>query len=224
VIWGKNLKYDVVHLPDESNLARSDGFREIGFLRHPVCAWLGLRPALAQHTAAEHAAFRRWAAGRSTLVEIGVAEGVSALALREGMKEDGVLFLIDPFHLSRAPMLNFMKRAARKTVGGCARGRAIWIEKFSQEASKMWKEPIDLIVIDGDHSEAGVERDWNDWSPFVTPGGAVVFHDARIFEGGWTSPEYGPVKLVDRLFRNGGSTGWKIADEVHSLVIVERSR
>jgi predicted O-methyltransferase YrrM len=224
VIWGKNLKYDVVHLPGESNPAQSNGPRDLTFLRHPVCAWLGLRPPLAQHTAAEHAAFRRWAAGRNTLVEIGVAEGVSALALREGMKEDGVLYLIDPFHLSRVPMLNFMKRAARKTVGGCARGKTIWIEEFSQDASKRWKEPIDLIVIDGDHSEAGVERDWNDWSLFVAPGGVVVFHDARIFDGGWTSPEYGPVKLIDRLFRNGNNPGWKIVEEVHSLVIVERGR
>ena len=61
-------------------------------------AWLGLRPFLAQHTAAEHAALQRWALGRTTLAEIGVAEGVSALALREAMSPDGTLYLIDPFH------------------------------------------------------------------------------------------------------------------------------
>ena len=101
---------------------------------------LGLRPAVAQHTAAEHEAFRKWAEGRECVVEIGVAEGVSALALREGMAEDGTLYLIDPFHLSRLPALNFIKRVARRTVGGSSRGRVVWIEKFSQDAVRDWKE------------------------------------------------------------------------------------
>ena len=35
----------------------------------------------------------------------------------------------------------------------------------------------------------------------MKPGGVVIFHDARLFDGGWTSPSYGPVKLVNRLFR-----------------------
>jgi hypothetical protein len=89
---------------------------------------------------------------------------------------------------------------------------------------RTWDKPIDLLVIDGDHAEAAVERDWNDWSKFVMPGGAVLFHDACLFEGGWTRPEYGPVKLVDRLFRSGINPEWKIADEVHSTVVVEREQ
>ena len=38
---------------------------------------------------------------RVRFVEIGVAEGVSAMALREVWLEEGTLYLIDPFHLSR---------------------------------------------------------------------------------------------------------------------------
>ena len=64
---------------------------------------------------------------------------------------------------------------------GCSRGKVVWIEKFSHNAVREWTEPIDLFVIDGDHSDTGVERDWNDWSPFVKPGGVVVFHDACLF-------------------------------------------
>jgi hypothetical protein len=81
-----------------------------------------------------------------------------------------------------------------------------------------------LLVIDGDHAEAAVERDWNDWSRFVKPAGAVIFHDACLFEGGWTRPEYGPVKMVNHLFRSGANTEWKIAEEVHSMMVVERVR
>ena len=106
----------------------------------------------------------------------------------------------------------------------CRRGKVTWIEKFSNDVAKDWKEPLDLIVIDGDHSENGVQDDWNDWNRFVKPGGVVIFHDARIFEGGWTTPAYGPVKLVDRLFRKGTSPGWSIVEEVHSLLVVERRK
>jgi hypothetical protein len=56
----------------------------------------------------------------------------------------------------------------------------------------------------------------------VKPSGVVVFHDARLFDGGWTSPNYGPVKLVDRLFRTGKPSEWKIVEEIHSLLVVER--
>jgi hypothetical protein len=213
-----------LRLPTKTEAGLGYENRVAPLLRHPVHAWLGLRAALGQHTAEEHAVFKRWAAGRMSLVEIGVAEGVSALALREEMKPDARLHLIDPFHLSRARVLNFMRRAARRAVGSCPRGEVVWIEKFSHEAAQTWKDAIDLLLIDGDHAETAVEQDWNDWSRFVKPGGVVIFHDARLFEGGWTSGEYGPVRFVDRLFRGRGTAGWAIAEEVHSVLVVEKSR
>jgi hypothetical protein len=69
--------------------------------------------------------------------------------------------------------------------------KGVWIEEFTHRAVLNWKPPIALILIDGDHTEAGVERDWNDWSGFVKPGGVALLHDARVFEGGWTMPDWG---------------------------------
>jgi predicted O-methyltransferase YrrM len=218
------LKYAVLNLPCESELNLKYSSKLVTALSHPLYAWLGLRPFVAQHTAAEHAALQRWAQGRRTLVEIGVAEGVSALALREAMSPEATLHLIDPFHLSRSRSLNFTRRAAHKIVASCPRGTVMWLETFSYDVAKDWKELVDLLVIDGDHSESGVQRDWNDWSRFVKPGGVVIFHDARLFDGGWTNPSYGPVKLVDRLFRAGSSPDWSIAEEIHSLLVVQRRK
>jgi len=82
------------------------------WLRHPVWGLLGLRPVFAQHTQGEHEALIRWACGRRSVVEIGVAEGASALALRQGMHAEGTLYLIDPFHLSRFRAINATKRLA----------------------------------------------------------------------------------------------------------------
>lgn len=217
------MKFSVLTLPQPSDGSRKyeDNFAHA--LGHPLFGWLGFRPILAQHTAAEHEAIRRWAAGRSSLAEIGVAEGVSAMAVREVMAASGKLYLIDPFHFSRVPALNFTKRTARRGVSSCARGQVVWIEQFSSDAARNWNTPIDFLLIDGDHSEAAVRKDWEQWSRFVVPGGIVLFHDARLFHDGWTSPDYGPVKLIDALFRCTKIPGWRIAEEVHSLVAVERA-
>lgn len=214
--------YAVVKLSEEVDSKQNCFASRRAPLQHSFWAYIRLRPALAQHTGEEHEAIRRWATGSRCLVEIGVAEGVSGLALREGMAEDGILYLIDPFHLSRISALNFIRRVAHRTVESCGRGTALWIERFSQDAVRDWKEAIDVILIDGDHAERAVERDWRDWSPFVRVGGLAIFHDARLFERGWTTANYGPVKFVDRVFRAGKERNWKIVDEVHSLVVVQR--
>jgi predicted O-methyltransferase YrrM len=193
-------------------------------LEHPFFAWTGVRGPRAQHTMAEHDAMERFARGRRSVVEIGVAEGASAVALRTAMDPAGTLYLVDPFHLSRVPMLNFLRRAARRAVSENGGAQAVWIEEFSHEAVRQWSRPIDFLLIDGDHRESAVEQDWNDWSPHVVEKGVVVFHDARIFENGWTSPEYGPVRFVDRMFRNNASSPWTIVHEVDSLVVAGRNR
>lgn len=190
--------------------------------RHSLLALLRLRPVLAQHTREENDALRKWANARKALVEIGVAEGASALTLRQVMAKDGTLYLVDPFHLSRMPLLNSMKRLAKRTVARCRTGHVIWIREFSSDAVERWKSPIDFLFLDGDHNEQVVCRDWNAWSPFVTPGGIVALHDARVFAGGWTTATDGPVRLVDKVFRQSENTKWTIVDEVHSLVVVRR--
>ena len=191
-------------------------------MKHPFFAWAGLRPLIAQHTAAEHRALEKYAQGRKSLVEIGVAEGASAVALRTAMSPEGTLYLVDPFHLSRVRTLNFLRRAARRVVSEKAGPKTTWIEAFSHEAVVAWDRPIDFLLIDGDHREEAVEQDWNDWHPHVMEDGIIAFHDARLFPGGWTSPEYGPVRFVDRAFRNKPSSSWEILEEVDSLVVVRK--
>jgi len=178
---------------------------------------------MAQHTEAEHRALEKHALGRKSLVEIGVAEGASAIALQTAMSPEGTLYLVDPFHLARVPMLNFVRRAAERAVSSHARSKIVWIESFSHDAARNWNKPIDFLLIDGDHHEEAVEQDWKDWSPHVIEKGVVVFHDARVFPHGWTTKDYGPVRFVDRMFREA-SSDWAICEEVDSLVIVSRRK
>ena len=215
----KDVAY--IHRDYEVGVSRGPFWQK--HLRHPVFGCLGLRPIMAQHPWAEDGGLQRWVKGRRQIVEIGVAEGASALTLRRAMPPDGVLTLIDPFHLSRFRPLNSTRRLARSALGGCQNG-VIWIEEFSSQAVRNWTGAIDFLFIDGDHAEAAVRQDWDDWHSFVAPGGLVVFHDARLFPGGWVTPEYGPVKVVHTLFRTKSHPDWEIVEEVDSLVAVKRQR
>ncbi|MFQ5931657.1 MAG: class I SAM-dependent methyltransferase [Nitrospiraceae bacterium] len=38
-------------------------------------------------------------------------------------------------------------------------------------------EPVDFLFVDGDHTEAGVEADYEDYHDLVRPGGLIAFHD-----------------------------------------------
>jgi predicted O-methyltransferase YrrM len=200
-------------------------------LKSPLFAWARLRPVFAQHSLSEDRALRRWAHDRSTVVEIGVAEGGSAIALIASMGGSGSLYLIDPFHLSRFKWINSPKRAAHAALAAAVRKSSVsrqgvtvaWIEDFSSRVAERWTQPIDFLFIDGDHDETAVLRDWENWNKFVVPRGIVAFHDARVFPGGWTATVDGPVRVVNSLFRQKKIEGWKIVEEVHSLVILEKT-
>lgn len=170
------IRFANVHAGDP----RSEGWISRA-TRHPFFAWAGLRPLTAQHTEAEHRALERYARGRRSLVEIGVAEGASAIALRTAMNSEGTLYLVDPFHLSRVPALNFLRRAAKRAVAVKGGPKIVWIEAFSHDAARSWDQPIDFLLIDGDHREEAVEQDWNDWTPHMVENGVVVLHDASLF-------------------------------------------
>jgi len=191
-------------------------------LDHPFFAMMGLRLPIAQHTEVEHDALMRYAKSARVAVEIGVAEGASAAGIREAMPGDGTLYLIDPFHLSRIPALNFVKRAAHRTVRSTGGAKAVWIEAFSTDAVRSWNIPFNFLLIDGDHREEGVEKDWLQWSRHADAGAVIAFHDARVFPSGWPTAEYGPVRFVNRYFRQGLAVPWRIIEEVHSLVFVSR--
>jgi hypothetical protein len=194
--------------------------RKVGALLWRLLQLSGLRDAVSQHTAAEDAALPRHAASRKCLVEIGVAEGCSALALREAAASDARLYLIDPYISSGIPRLCQTKLVARLCVSKSKSGQLTWIEDYSYNAAKDWRREIDFLFIDGNHAYDACLQDWSDFSPYVTVGGVVAFHDARQYYAGQSDLE--PAEVVNRLFRQGGAPHWRIIDEVDSMVVVRR--
>ena len=79
----------------------------------------------------------------------------------------------------------------------------------------------DFLFIDGDHSFEGVHRDFESYKNKISKNGVIAFHDARIFDQGWTTKEWGPVKFIDKFIR--GNKEWEIVEETDSLVLVKKA-
>jgi len=177
---------------------------------------LGWRPADTQTTAYERGCLMKYAAGKRSLVEIGVMHGVNTALLRSVMDPSGTITGIDPHPPGRLGV-SFERWIALREVARYPRGRVVLLRGWSHEAVVSWSTPIDFLFVDGDHSWAGIDRDWRGWSRHVVPGGAVALHDSRSVPG---RPDLDSVRytreviLVDPRFR--------LMDTVESLTVLER--
>lgn len=75
--------------------------------------------------------------------------------------------------------------------------------------------PIDALVIDGDHSEAGVLADVADYGPLVRPGGVILLHDIRTDDPGRVQVPQAWAHLVQvhettQLLNPEGGQGWGV--------------
>jgi predicted O-methyltransferase YrrM len=207
-------------------------------LRDDVRAWalalgLGLIPPRVMHSREDEAVLLEAAEGARRVVEIGVYEGASALVLLGALRSHAELHLIDPFgsHPDALPAgWGASEWATRRTLERAAGRRGVdaprlsWHIELSHAVAARWSGDVDLVFIDGDHSEAGCEQDWLDWSPLVAVGGHVVFHDARAGEAcGRGLP--GPTAVVNRHLRGvSPAPDWQITGEADRSVAARRIR
>ena len=146
---------------------------------------LGLENPITQTSIAEPDTLKEFAAGKKSLVEIGVFHGVNTLSLREAMAPDAVLVAIDPFKRSFFGIRGYgwARRIAHREVSKSNNGSVVWIEDsgsktpLRQDVKHLL--PVDFIFIDGEHSWEGLQGDWEAWSLHITKGGIVALHDSR---------------------------------------------
>jgi predicted O-methyltransferase YrrM len=47
----------------------------------------------------------------------------------------------------------------------------------SADVARWWRTPIDVLFIDGGHTDAAAQADLRGWAPWVRPRGALLIHD-----------------------------------------------
>jgi predicted O-methyltransferase YrrM len=68
----------------------------------------------------------------------------------------------------------------------------------SAETAANWREPIDFLFVDGDHSYEGVKSDFDLFAPWLRPEALVAFHDTT-WELNRNAVGYVPTMGVPRL-------------------------
>ncbi len=143
-------------------------------------------------------------------VELGSWQGKSSVMIAGGLarRPGARLYCVDPFGLDEnpeyqrlyyTPLLAKMGRTLEQAFSDHIRqsGLSSIVEAvcgYSFEVVQTWTTPIDLLFIDANHEYEAVQRDFEQWEPFVRIGGIVALHDA--------SPAWpGPTRVRDERFQ-----------------------
>jgi len=67
---------------------------------------------------------------------------------------------------------------ARRTVAASGLEESVTLMVGrSSTISQWWQTPLDLVFVDGGHTEEAAQADFRGWAPHVRLGGALVIHD-----------------------------------------------
>ena len=163
----------------------------------------------------EISVLQKYACGApSTIVEIGAAYGGSSFLFLRNLQPHAHLFSIDPFVVDSMGDFQATQKLCTQRVtralNDCGIGERLnqWtlIPKYSYDVVPSWRQPVDVLFIDGDHRYEAVRKDFEDWFPFVEVGGFVLFHDSckpenvapDTYDYGWD----GPSALVRELLKD----------------------
>jgi predicted O-methyltransferase YrrM len=133
--------------------------------------WLG-------YLSLDEVAFLKKVASKMTdyavFVNIGAGAGTSGLAMREA-NANAQLYTID---ISPGGPLGGLS-GERTLFNRAQKELPIQILADSKEYGKDWPKDrqIDLLFIDGDHTDVGVTGDIKAWLPHVKSGGNILLHD-----------------------------------------------
>jgi predicted O-methyltransferase YrrM len=137
-------------------------------------------------------------------VEVGSYRGKSAVALCRGLPETAAngrptLYCVEP----HKPFKGFYggefgpkDRGEFYKVMLATEGfqRVALVNLSSEVVTPGWREPLGFIFIDGDHTYAGVKRDFDSWAPHLMAGALIAFDDS-------VDPKCGPFQLVEELLQ-----------------------
>ena len=173
--------------------------------------------------------------GDPVIVEIGIFMGRSTAILAGARRRrgSGRVWCVDPFDCSGddystpiyADELTASKQGSLETVfrGNMARlGLTDWIEVVRGSSAAVvrdWTRPIDLLLLDADYSPEGARAIFEEWIPFLKPGGLLMLpstKDRAHAPGHDGNRRLVVEKLVPPLFAS--------VHTINELTIAERAR
>jgi predicted O-methyltransferase YrrM len=138
--------------------------------------------------------------GDATLVEIGRSKGGSTLLLAAAAGSGSRVWSYDLHVKGTAGASSDEElRAALERYGLADRVTLVVADSRTAEPPP---PPVDLVLVDGDHSYEGVRADFGAWSTRLRVGGHMVFHDAADLRD-LSTPHVGVARFVHELERDG---------------------
>jgi predicted O-methyltransferase YrrM len=115
-----------------------------------------------------------------TILEIGVAYGGTAQAWLKAATDDALYVGVD-LEPERA---HYLVRAGQSAVliGGNSYSPQTYEDVVGALTANTIRA-VDLLFIDGEHTEAAAIADYTNYAPLVRKGGIIAFHDAAGNEG-----------------------------------------
>ena len=87
----------------------------------------------------------------------------------------------------------------------------------SADVARLWQAPLGMLFIDGGHTEAAAQSDYEGWAPRVAPGGALAIHD--VFpdpaDGGGRRRTTSTARAGFRRVHRGSRRGLAAASRTH---------
>ena len=162
--------------------------------------------------------FASYPTAPGAVLEIGAFKGLSTVLLASALRstKDPVLHSCDPWaapgvanqdlRTDESTYQSFLANLKKAGVSSQVRVH----RSFSHALAKIWRESLRFLWIDGDHSAAGTEQDYDDFAEYVVPRGIVAFHDVLHLPPGPSMTFATRVLASEKWAACGfaGSIGW----------------
>lgn len=120
------------------------------------------------------------------LLEIGTARGGTLFLLCQAAAPDATIISLDlpygrnggGFPRWKEPTYHAFARPGQRLI--LQRGDSHDPASRAAVQSALGGEGLDFILIDGDHSYAGVRADYESYAPLLAPGGMIALHDVLV--------------------------------------------
>lgn len=137
-------------------------------------------------------------------VELGTDRGESFFAFCQAVEENEIgtrCFAVDTWkgdlHAGRYDDTTFTQVSEHRRAHYASFARLLR-GSFETVRAQFFNETVDLLHLDGLHSEEAVRRDLEDWLPKLRPGGILLMHDVRV-----RAREFGVWKVWEEMQERG---------------------